>query len=366
MNLIHANNDHGRVTPYVAAGMVTQEVQLQNRFTSTIRRYAAQAGRNPTAIKAAARISMSRFFTTAHHALMVSGLAALATLAAMVYRPDLAHRLNSLVRHEAIGGPSSSSPLIEVSGSNIPLDMPAGAAPRSVLPLSTLPPTIANTPGFGLQTDARPANPTGTERQQRWVSNWLSKRYRVANDATDMLVSAAYVTAKETRIDPLLILAVVAIESGFNPFAESAVGAQGLMQVMSKVHQEKFQYLGGVKAALNPVANIRVGSMILKDYVSRGGSVEAGLKMYVGAAAFDNDAGYGTKVLAEYHRLKEVAAGHNVPLFATPATASVVRNLPKADNTGVILPKEDDSASEKIIAPEAVREPILSDRFVTM
>jgi hypothetical protein len=120
----------------------------------------------------------------------------------------------------------------------------------------------------------------------------------------------------------------MAIESGFNPFAESPVGAQGLMQVMSKLHHEKFQDLGGVKAALNPVANIKVGSLILKDYVTRGGSIEAGLKLYVGAADLENDAGYGAKVLAEYRRLKEVSLGRKVPIFTTSASKSV----PKQDD----------------------------------
>jgi soluble lytic murein transglycosylase-like protein len=142
-----------------------------------------------------------------------------------------------------------------------------------------------------------------------------------------MLVSATYLTADEIKIDPLLVLAVMAIESGFNPFAESPMGAQGLMQVMSKVHHDKFQELGGIKAALNPVANIRVGAQILKDYVNRGGSVEAGLKLYVGAADSETDYGYGARVLAEYHRLKEVSTGKKVPTFsaAVPVTAKPQR-----------------------------------------
>jgi soluble lytic murein transglycosylase-like protein len=94
------------------------------------------------------------------------------------------------------------------------------------------------------------------------------------------------------------------------------------MQVMSKVHHDKFQEMGGIKAALNPVANIKVGALILKDYVSRAGSVEAGLKMYVGAADAENDSGYGARVLNEYKRLKDVSAGKNVPTFFTaPAPA---------------------------------------------
>jgi soluble lytic murein transglycosylase-like protein len=92
------------------------------------------------------------------------------------------------------------------------------------------------------------------------------------------------------------------------------------MQVMSKVHHDKFQELGGVKAALNPVANIKVGALILKDYVTRGGSVEAGLKLYVGAGASDSDSGYGAKVLAEYRRLKDVAMGKKVPIVSTSAS----------------------------------------------
>jgi soluble lytic murein transglycosylase-like protein len=156
-----------------------------------------------------------------------------------------------------------------------------------------------------------------SQKQQQWVTSWLAKRYRVAGDAASMFVSTAYLTAHEIKLDPLLILAVMAIESGLNPFAESPVGAQGLMQVMSKIHHARFQDLGGVKAALNPAANIRVGSMILKDYVTRGGSIEAGLKTYVGAGAFDTDFGYGSRVLAEYRRLKKVSSGQKVSIYST-------------------------------------------------
>lgn len=164
----------------------------------------------------------------------------------------------------------------------------------------------------------------GNPKQQQLVTNWLAKRYRVANEAVDMLVSAAYLTAKETKLDPLLILSVIAIESRFNPFSESPVGAQGLMQVMSKVHHEKFSELGGIKAALNPVANIKVGAMILREYVASAGSIEAGLKRYVGAADNETDGGYGNLVMAEYKRLKEVAAGKSISIFSTAAKPTLI------------------------------------------
>ena len=124
-----------------------------------------------------------------------------------------------------------------------------------------------------------------------------------------------------------------------------------MMQVMSKLHHEKFQELGGVKAALNPVANIRVGSLILKEYVKRGGSVEAGLKMYVGAAALETDFGYGAKVLAEYRRLKEVASGKNVPAIATEANRA-----PQKPREGAAGKEKSDALTEAEAAP--LRKPV--------
>jgi len=188
---------------------------------------------------------------------------------------------------------------------------------------------------------AKPDN----HRQQQAVTSWLSKRYRVAGDAADMLVSTAYVTAKDVKLDPLLILAVMAIESGLNPFAESPVGAKGLMQVMANIHHAKFQAMGGPQTALNPVANIRVGSQILKEYVSRGGSVEAGLKTYVGAGAFETDSGYGSRVMAEFQKLKMVASGKNVPTFTKPA--QIVVQKPAA-------PPKDTAPEPVVVAEEAI------------
>jgi hypothetical protein len=106
----------------------------------------------------------------------------------------------------------------------------------------------------------------------------------------------------------------MAIESGFNPFAQSAVGAQGLMQVMTGVHSDKYDYFGGKLAAFDPVTNLRVGVKVLQECIRRAGSLEAGLKFYVGAANLEGDNGYADKVLAEHSRLKLVASGRAVAL----------------------------------------------------
>jgi soluble lytic murein transglycosylase-like protein len=236
--------------------------------------------------------------TTMQHTLTVFGLSALAAVTLLYARPDMAHQLSQFL---------APAPVAVAAA---PVEVKQDVSGIVVAQAISTPPTPA---------DAAPQAAPVNTKQQKMVTTWLAKRYRVAGDATNMLVSTAYTTAHEVKIDPLLILAVMAIESGLNPFAESPVGAQGLMQVMSKIHHAKFQKMGGIQTALNPVNNIRVGAEILKEYVSRGGSVEAGLKTYVGAAAFETDQGYGSKVLAEYKRLKLVASGKQVPTFTPPS-----------------------------------------------
>jgi hypothetical protein len=168
-------------------------------------------------------------------------------------------------------------------------------------------------------------------REQSLVASYLARRYRVAQEPVGQLVKAAFDTGRKVGLDPLLLLAVMAIESGFNPYAESGVGAKGLMQVMSKVHSDKFRYFGGQAAALDPHANITVGALVLKDCIARGGSLAGGLRLYVGATTPD-DGGYGAKVMAERGRLRDVARGLSVPINAPqmpahPVVASTTKRV---------------------------------------
>lgn len=160
------------------------------------------------------------------------------------------------------------------------------------------------------------------------VAIFLARKYLVSMDAMQLLVSAAYLSGKETGVDPNLILSVMAIESRFHPFAESPMGAKGLMQVIPKFHMDKFDPLGGQDAVLNPVANIKVGAMILQDYIRRFGGVEAGLKMYSGATG--DDFGYPSKVLAERDRLAAAGAGKLVFQPQTQVSAPPGRGVPAA------------------------------------
>ena len=242
---------------------------------------------------------------TAQNALSVLGLAALAALTLMFFRPELTDHLKVMSPFwEAYNEDSNAQEMAFASM----LELPERKSTESHGLMTGVPST---------QSSAEAPVTTNTVEQQRVVT-WLAKRYRIAQTASKMLVEAAYSAGHEVRLDPLLVLSVMAIESRFNPFAESAMGAQGLMQVMAKVHHSKFDDHGGTKSVLNPVANIQVGAQILKDAIRRSGSIDAGLKLYVGAGNMETDGGYAAKVMAEYAKLQAVASGKRVPTFTPP------------------------------------------------
>jgi soluble lytic murein transglycosylase-like protein len=141
------------------------------------------------------------------------------------------------------------------------------------------------------------------DREQKAVTEFIAKRYRVSETAVATYVSTAYRVGAEYSVDPLLILAVMAIESRYNPVAESIVGAKGLMQVIPKYHLEKLTDHGGEHALLEPEVNILVGTQILREYQRRFRDTETALQAYAGA--FDEPTSqYANKVFAERARLE--------------------------------------------------------------
>jgi len=146
------------------------------------------------------------------------------------------------------------------------------------------------------------AVPRDTRSEIDALAASLAKRYRVSSDATRNVVATAYREGSRIGLDPLLIIAVIAVESRFNPIAESEMGAQGLMQVIPRFHKEHLE-TAETDSVLDPHANIRLGARILKDYIRSGGTEVAGLQRYNGASG-DESNGYAAKVLGEKQRLK--------------------------------------------------------------
>jgi soluble lytic murein transglycosylase-like protein len=146
------------------------------------------------------------------------------------------------------------------------------------------------------------------DKERHAVANHLATKYRISLTESLRYVSHAIEVANEVNLDPMLLLAIMATESSFNPNAQSHAGAQGLMQVLTRVHTEKFEPYGGVVAAFVPEANIRVGALILKACIAKAGSLEAGLRSYLGAPnASSGPNSYTYKVITEREELNEVA-----------------------------------------------------------
>lgn len=132
----------------------------------------------------------------------------------------------------------------------------------------------------------------------------MSRRYHVSTEALQPIFATAQVAGKELRIDPLLIIAVIGVESGFNPFSQSGFGAQGLMQVVPRFHMDKLPDEAEAGAFLDPVTNVQVGARVLHESIRRNGGLEDGLQQF-GGAINDPDRRYSTKVLAEKQRLEQ-------------------------------------------------------------
>jgi soluble lytic murein transglycosylase-like protein len=161
------------------------------------------------------------------------------------------------------------------------------------------------------------------DSRYRALSEFVAKRYRISQDMAYNLVELSYSVGHQHGLDPLLIIAVIAIESRFNPIAESLSGAKGLMQIIPKYHTDKLEEYGGEKAVFDPVANIKVGSQILKDYLRLTGNLGIALQMYAGELG-DGDDQYTTKVMNEQRRLKQVLSpAPSRPVFTKTSSAGV-------------------------------------------
>ena len=150
---------------------------------------------------------------------------------------------------------------------------------------------------------AEPSAPALTPKM-RGALDYVSKRYRVSTEALEPIFATAQAAGKELRIDPLLIIAVIGVESGFNPFSQSVIGAKGLMQVVPRYHMDKLPDEADHLGFLDPVINVRVGAKVLHESIRRSGGVENGLQQF-GGAVNDPDRRYSSKVLAEKHRVEQ-------------------------------------------------------------
>ena len=219
---------------------------------------------------------------------------------------------------ETVAAPASDTEIAAVIYNKSKLSATTGLASAKQQTVALLMPSVAQMqvksishlsdriPTSKIDPQALDSNLMGSLQNQRAVADFFEKKYSLDRSKIEEYVSNTILIAKEVNIDPVLLLAVISVESNFNPNTKSHAGAEGLMQVMTSVHKDKYAIFGGTSQAVKPEVNIRVGAYILKYLIATAGSLRNGLKYYVGAANAEDDGGYADKVMAERNRLISV------------------------------------------------------------
>jgi len=216
---------------------------------------------------------------------------------------------------EVVSSQSADQDFLASSYSNSQFDRQSGVQSINKQGVALLMPSVGHAqikpisqltdqiPTSKIDPQALDSNLMGSIQNQRAVADFFEKKYSLDRNKIEEYISNAVVIAKEANIDPVLLLAVISVESNFNPNTKSTAGAEGLMQVMTSVHKDKYALYGGTSDAVKPEVNIRVGAYILKYLIASAGSLRNGLKFYVGAANAEDDGGYADKVMAERRRI---------------------------------------------------------------
>ena len=216
---------------------------------------------------------------------------------------------------EVVSSQSADQDFLASSYSNSQIDRQSGVQSINKQGVALLMPSVGHAqikpisqltdqiPTSKIDPQALDSNLMGSIQNQRAVADFFEKKYSLDRNKIEEYISNVVVIAKEANIDPVLLLAVISVESNFNPNTKSTAGAEGLMQVMTSVHKDKYALYGGTSDAVKPEVNIRVGAYILKYLIASTGSLRNGLKFYVGAANAEDDGGYADKVMAERRRI---------------------------------------------------------------
>lgn len=140
------------------------------------------------------------------------------------------------------------------------------------------------------------------------LASYISKNYQIASQSAKQIVESAFSVSEKHKTDPILMLAIIAQESRFNPIAQSSAGALGLTQAMPSAHPEKIQAIqkrsGNI---LNVSDNIDLGTKIFAEYLQRfKGNTTLALQQYNGNLA-DSNKLYSKKVYAHFERFYKIA-----------------------------------------------------------
>ncbi|BDG01012.1 lytic transglycosylase domain-containing protein [Anaeromyxobacter oryzae] len=104
---------------------------------------------------------------------------------------------------------------------------------------------------------------------------------RLEVGARARLAEAILVEADLAHVDPLLVLALIEVESSFDPGARSAAGAVGLMQLQEPTMKSEAERSGLPSAdPRDPIANVQAGVRYLRRLVDAFGKLDVALIAY--------------------------------------------------------------------------------------
>ncbi len=154
----------------------------------------------------------------------------------------------------------------------------------------TASPTLAVTdPTTGLPAVSAPPVASAPEVEEdedvRAVAEFLATRRTALTRAeTDVLARVIVEESRRHELDTQLVLALMHVESRFDAFALSPVGAMGIMQILPSTGEEMAAKLDipwhGAQTLFDPVANVRLGVAYLKQLESRYADIPTALAAY--------------------------------------------------------------------------------------
>jgi soluble lytic murein transglycosylase-like protein len=143
-----------------------------------------------------------------------------------------------------------------------------------------------------------PAKPEALDKRAQKAAEYIATTYHIAREASELIVRESVKAGKANSVDPILILAIIGVESRFNPISESQAGALGLTQTMAEYHPEKVAKIVSEQGhILNIADNIQLGSKIIGEYMRKYGNNETlALQQYNGSLN-DKSRAYSNRVL---------------------------------------------------------------------
>lgn len=140
--------------------------------------------------------------------------------------------------------------------------------------------------------------------KMQMLASHISDNNSLELEKAEKIIMTTFNESERENIDPVLMLSVISVESKFNQYAKSHMGAVGLVQVMPRYHKTKIKALSEESLDMWSIeGNIKLGVNILKEYLTvSNGDVTRALQMYNGSLG-DRTRSYSKKVLHQKNNL---------------------------------------------------------------